>query len=202
MSDATGGEIVAKAVLAKNSAGKTVISLKVTLRGVKPPIWRRLLMPGTMTLGDLHDAIQAVMGWGDCHLHAFVIDGRQYGDQTTTDDVANENRLTLNGVLKSGVARFTYTYDFGDNWEHMVTIEKPRPEEDGRSYPACVAGARNCPPDDCGGIWGYEHLLEVLADPGHPERADQIEWLGGEFDPEEFSVEATDAALAAHCRRK
>jgi hypothetical protein len=120
MSDAKGCEIVARNALAKNSTGSTVISLKVTLRGAKPLIWRRLLMPGTMTLGDVHQAIQAAMGWEDSHLHAFDIDGRQYGDRHSVDDVADEKRLTLNAVVKSGITRFAYTYDFGDNWEHTV----------------------------------------------------------------------------------
>jgi Plasmid pRiA4b ORF-3-like protein len=159
-------------------------------------------MPGTMTLGGLHQAIQAAMGWHDCHLHAFDIDGRQYGDRRTTDDVADENRLTLNGLLKSGVARFAYTYDFGDNWEHTVAIEKAQLAIAGCSYPACVAGKRNCPPEDSGGPWGYQHLIDVLADAEHPQRAEQIEWVGEEFDPDEFSIEITDALLAARFKRK
>jgi hypothetical protein len=147
----------------KTSAGTTIVSLKVTLRGAKPPIWRRLLVPSTMTLGDLHLAIQAAMGWEDCHLHAFDIDGRRYGDRRTVDDVADENRLTLSSLLNSGVARCTYTYDFGDDWEHTVEIEKTQPAVDGEAYPRCVAGKGACPPEDCGGPWGYQHLLEVLA---------------------------------------
>ena len=106
---------MAKTVEPRRSAGKSIVSLKVTLRGTRPPVWRRLLMPGTMTLGDLHQAIQAAMGWEDCHLHVFDIGGRQYGDRRTVDDVADENRPTLDNILKSGVARFAYTYDFGDN---------------------------------------------------------------------------------------
>jgi len=112
---------------AGRSAGKTVVALKVTLRDVKPPVWRRLLLPGTMTLADLHEAIQAAMGWHGGHLHGFEVAGRQYGDPRTIDDVADETKLTLNSLLKSGVARFTYTYDFGGNWEHQVLIEQPQP---------------------------------------------------------------------------
>jgi hypothetical protein len=194
--------IMAKTVEPKNSASRSVVSLKVTLRGTKPPVWRRLLMPGEMTLGDLHQAIQAAMGWHDSHLHAFDIDGRKYGDRQTVDDVADENRLTLNSLLKSGVARFAYTYDFGDNCEHVVAIEKTPPALAGGPYPACVAGKRNCPPEDCGGPWGYLHLLEVLADAAHPERAERIEWIGEEFDPDEFSVAIADATLAARFNRK
>jgi hypothetical protein len=191
-----------KTVEPKRRAGTEILSLKVTLRGTKPPVWRRLLAPGAMTLGDLHHAIQAAMGWYDSHLHAFDIEGRQYGDRHTVDDVADENRLTLNRLMKSGVRRFTYTYDFGDDWEHMVAIEKIQPAVEGKLYPACVAGKRSCPPEDCGGIWGYGELLEVLADPAHPERAERLEWLGQEFDPEDFSVEIADARLAARFTRK
>ena len=186
----------------KKSAGTTIVSLKVTLRGTKPPIWRRLLMPDTMTLDDLHQAIQAAMGWGDCHLHAFDIDGRQYGDRQTVDDVADENRLTLKGLLKSGVARFAYTYDFGDNWEHTVAIEKTRPAIDGEAYPLCVAGKRACPPEDCGGPWGYQHLLEVLADPDHPDYADQKKWVDEDFTPDHFDTVAVNAVLAARFERR
>lgn len=193
-------DMMTKPTLAKHSA-TDVVSLKVTLRGVKPPIWRRLLVPGTMTLGDLHQAIQAAMGWRDCHLHAFDIDGQPYGDRRTTDDVADENRLTLNGLLKSGIARFGYAYDFGDAWEHAVAIEKTQPAANGGSYPACVAGKRNCPPEDCGGSWGYQHLMAVLADPGHPEHAEQLEWVGEEFDPDAFVIETANIMLAAQFKR-
>ncbi len=178
-------------------AGNSIISLKVTLRGAKPPIWRRLLAPANMTLADLHEAIQRAMGWDGGHLHVFDIDGRSYGDRSAVDDVADENRLTLDGVRRSGVARFAYTYDFGDDWEHTITIEKTLPAAQGTTYPACIAGKRACPPEDCGGPWGYQELLDIIADPAHPERVERLEWLGEEFDPEDFSVEVANATLAA-----
>jgi hypothetical protein len=193
---------MARTVEPKRSAGNGIVSLKVTLHGTRPPIWRRLLMPGAMTLADLLEAIQAAMGRRDSHLHAFDIGGRQYGDRRTVDDVADENRLTLGGTLQSGIARFTYTYDFGDNWEHTVIIEKRAPANAATAYPACVAGKRNCPPEDCGGVWGYQRLLAILADPAHPEHAELLEWTGGEFDPEEFDVERANTVLAARFRRK
>ena len=185
----------------KSNAGKTPLSLKVTLRGTKPPVWRRLLIPGEMTLGDLHQAIQAAMGWDDSHLHAFDIAGREYGDPDSVDDVADEERLTLNGVLNSGVTRFTYTYDFGDNWEHTVLIERTRRPLEAGPYPACIAGKRNCPPEDCGGPWGYQDLLAVLADPAHPDHPERVEWVGEDFDPEEFAIEVANARLAARFGR-
>jgi hypothetical protein len=193
---------MAKTSVPRNSAGTSIVSLKVTLRGTRPPIWRRLLVPGTITLGGLHQVIQTAMGWHDSHLHLFEIAGRDYGDRHTVDDVADENSLTLNGLLKSGVARFTYTYDFGDNWEHTVAIEKTQPAAAGDVYPLCVAGKRNCPPEDCGGPWGYQHLLEVLADPASPEYAEQREWIGEEFSPDEFDIDTANTVLSARFQRK
>jgi hypothetical protein len=188
---------IMKAATRKSHAGEAPLSLKVTLRDTKPPIWRRLVMPGEMTLGDLHQAIQAVMGWDDAHLHAFDIAGQDYSDPCSVDGVADEERLSLNAVLKSGVRRFTYTYDFGDNWHHVVLIERPRRALEAGSYPACIAGKRHCPPEDCGGPWGYQDLLAVLADPTHPDYAERVEWVGEDFDPDAFSVDVANARLAA-----
>jgi hypothetical protein len=190
-----------RAVAPKTGAADSVVSLKVTLKGTKPPVWRRLLVPGSMTLRDLSEAILTAMGWMGGHLHAFEVGGRQYGDPATTDDVADEKRLTLNGVLKSGVRRFGYDYDFGDNWEHVIAVEKTIPPVPGQAYPACVDGKRNCPPEDCGGVWGYDELLEILADPAHPEREERLEWIGGDFDPEEFDVSIADKRLASRFKR-
>lgn len=191
---------MARAVAPKTGAD-SIVSLKITLKGAKPPIWRRILVHGSMTLAELSEAILTSMGWVGGHLHAFDLDGRQYGDPATTDDVADENRLTLNGVLKSGVKRFGYDYDFGDGWEHVVAVEKTFAPVGGQTYPACVDGKRNCPPEDCGGVWGYAELLEILADPAHPEQEERLEWIGGDFDPEEFDASAADKRLAARFRR-
>ncbi len=193
---------MARTVASKTGAADSIVSLKVTLKGSKPPVWRRLLVPGSMTLGDLSEAILTGMGWIGGHLHAFDVDGRQFGDPATTDDVANENRLTLNGVVKSGVRRFGYTYDFGDDWEHVVAVEKTLARAPGQAYPVCVDGERNCPPEDCGGVWGYAELLEILADPAHPEREERLEWIGGDFDPEAFDASIADKRLAARFKRK
>ncbi len=200
--DRTECKIMARTSALKTSDDTNIIQLKVTLRGVRPPVWRRLLMPGTMTLSQLHTAIQAVMGWRDCHLHIFNIGGEPFGDRRSVDEVADEKRPTLNGLLRSGVARFGYTYDFGDNWEHTIAFEKSDLAVDGQSYPACSGGKRNCPPEDCGGPWGYEQLLAVLADPNHPEHADQIDWIGQDFDPNEFNLEHANALLAARFGKK
>src|SRR3954453_5392024 len=120
----------------------SVISLKVPLRDVRPPIWRRLLVPAGMTLDDLHHAIQAAMGWEDAHLHAFDIAGREDGYPREVGGAADEARLTVGGVLRSGVSRFSYTYDFGDNWEHSLVIEGERPPVGDQAYPPGGAGGR------------------------------------------------------------
>jgi hypothetical protein len=195
-------KIVARTIVPKTLASQNVISLKVTLRGVKPPVWRRLVMPGTMTLGDLHNAIQAAMGWRDCHLHAFDIGGEQFGDPRSVDDVADEKRPTLNGLLRSSVVRFVYSYDFGDDWEHTVAFEKSEPSVEGQSYPVCIAGKRNCPPDDCGGVSGYAELLAALADPAHPEHNEQKAWIGEEFDPDQFDLELANTMLTARFKER
>lgn len=192
---------MARAVAPKTGAADSIVSLKITLKGAKPPIWRRILVHGSMTLAELSEAILTSMGWVGGHLHAFDLDGRQYGDPATTDDVADETRLNLNGVLKSGIKRFDYDYDFGDGWEHVVAVEKTFAPVRGQTYPACVDGKRNCPPEDCGGVWGYAELLEILADPAHPEQEERLEWIGGDFDPEEFDASAVDKRLAARFRR-
>lgn len=203
-SHATGrdAKIMARLSAPKTSAHANIIQLKVTLRGVKPPVWRRLLMSGMMNLGQLHTAIQAAMGWRDCHLHVFNIGGEPFGDRRSVDDVTDEQRPTLNGLLRSSVVRFGYTYDFGDNWEHTIAFEISEPAVEGGSYPACIGGKRNCPPEDCGGPWGYQQLLAILADPNHPEHADQIDWIGEEFEPNEFNLERANTVLAARFVKK
>jgi len=174
-----------------------VISLKVTLRGMRPPIWRRLEVPIRMSLDLLHDAIQAAMGWKDHHLYRFDIAGRSYGNPCQVDDVADDTRLTLAGVMKSGVRRFTYTYDFGDDWEHEIVIEGKKAATDGRRYPICIAGKMNCPPEDCGGVWGYRDFLAAIADPSSSKAEEWSEWMDRDFDPKEFSVEVVNSRIAA-----
>jgi len=182
------------------------LSLKVTLRGARPPIWRRLIVPAQMTLGDLHHAIQEAMGWDNSHLHVFEIAGRQYGDpdpEFGLEGAANERRMTLSAVVKMGINRFSYVYDFGDNWEHTVLIEKRRPAVADTNNPLvlCVAGKRNCPPEDCGGIWGYQELVTILADPTDPRHDEWKDIHGDGFDPEDFSRDAVNVGLAARFGR-
>lgn len=174
-----------------------ILKLKVTLAGVRPPVWRRLLLPANMTLADLHHAIQAAMGWANSHLHDFDTGFARYGDPGTTDDVDDEAEVTLADIRAAGSTRFRYTYDFGDDWVHNILVEGAVPRAEGQRYPACIGGKQACPPEDCGGPYGLAEFLAVRADPTHPDHAEMTEWLGEDYDPAEFSVQEADARLGA-----
>ncbi|WP_324273535.1 plasmid pRiA4b ORF-3 family protein [Blastococcus brunescens] len=158
------------------------VELTVTLRGVDPPVWRRIAVPERTTLRELHGLLQAAMGWQDTHLSMFEVDGRSYGDVEDMEDLGDPRAVTV-GSLPDGTL-LRYDYDFGDGWEHDIRI-------DGRTTadaPVCSDGARACPPEDSGGPGGYAEMLEIVADPRHPEHADVAEWLGGPFDAEAFDA--------------
>jgi len=169
-----------------------VFQLKVTLRGTKPPVWRRVLIDGSSTLDQVHSVIQAAFGWWDYHLHEFEIGGTRYGAPDPDGDdwgisIIDESGVRLDSVAEAG-SRISYTYDFGDNWRHDVVVEKVLPADATMTMtlPACVDGRRACPPEDCGGTGGFARLLEVLADPRHPEHGERREWIGRPFDPAAF----------------
>jgi hypothetical protein len=182
--------------MAKAKAPAEVYQLKITLQDVKPPVWRRVQVKDC-TLPKLHDIIQTCMGWEGYHLHAFEIGGQQYSepDPDGIMETENERKVKLSQIIDGGIKKFTYTYDFGDNWDHVIQVEKTLPAEKGVKYPRCVDGKRACPPEDCGGAWGYANLLEAIQNPDHPEHEDLTEWIGGEFDPEAFDVEAVNEEL-------
>lgn len=177
--------------------------IKVTLKGIKPPIWRRLLVPGSLSLKGLHDVLQVALGWTDSHLHQYIARGAQYGTPDPEFGVNrhNENRIRLDEVLTAEKDTITYEYDFGDGWEHKIVLEKVLGSADEGVTPSCIAGARACPPEDCGGVWGYANLLKVLSDSSHPEHEEMLEWIGGQFDPECFDIAATNSVLARMKRR-
>jgi hypothetical protein len=178
--------------------------LKITLRGSKPPIWRRFVVPGTIRLNELHQVIQAVMGWYDCHLHCFEIDAEQYvaHHPDFDSDGLNEREHRLCDLITEPKTRFTYEYDFGDGWEHTLTVEKIIPNTENPQMMVCLAGRGRCPLEDCGGIWGWHRLLGVLNNPKHEEHDDMLEWAGGMIDPTEFDPQAATAALSAIKLRK
>ena len=175
---------------------RQVFQLRVTLDEVTPDVWRRLTVPAGYTLDRVHRVIQYAMGWQDCHLHSFDIDGEQYGEPDPDDELAvlDEVDYRLDDVARIGT-RMRYTYDFGDWWEHEILVEEVRPAPPGRVVPACLAGERAGPPEDVGGADGYLEFLAALTDPGHPRHAAMVEWIGRPFEPELFDVERTSTLL-------
>lgn len=179
-----------------------VYQFKITLLGVKPLIWRRIQVPDG-TLDDLHEHIQTAMGWTNSHLHQFMIRGRRYGDPELLDDDLLEDELgdsthTELSVLLAKARKpmkFSYEYDFGDSWEHEVIFEGVVAAEAGVRYPRCTDGACACPPEDVGGVWGYAEFLEAIRNPKHEEHVDMLEWIGGKFNPEQFSAAAATKAM-------
>lgn len=167
-----------------------IYQLKVSLREISPPIWRRLQVRGDITLYKLHGLLQAIMGWTNSHLYAFDVGKAEYGppDGPSGHLVEDDRRARLQKVAAAEGAAFIYKYDFGDGWEHDVVVEKIIPAEADARYPICVAGARACPPEDCGGPPGYDSLIEAIANPNLPDAHDILEWVGGRFDPEAFDL--------------
>lgn len=183
---------------ARRITAKTKIyQLKIQLRTVRPPVWRRVLVPADITLGELHDVLQIAMGWTNSHLHEFEVDGARYGvpdPDWGMEEVLHESRVKLAQVAAEGT-RLRYGYDFGDGWEHEVTVEKVLSPEAGTRYPRCVAGRRACPPEDVGGPGGYEDFLAALNDPSHDQHEHFRHWIGGSFDPADFDLAAVDNEL-------
>jgi hypothetical protein len=178
----------------------SVYQLKITLRDIRPPIWRRVQVRSDVTLGHLHWVIQRAMGWTNSHLHSFSIQGIEYsmrreGFQLDELEMRNEQSVTLSKVLQGETFKFFYLYDFGDSWEHEVLVEKILPMEGDTHYPVCIKAKRACPPEDCGGVWGYEELLDALKDPAHPEHDSGLDWLGRSFDPEGVELDKINTLL-------
>ena len=164
--------------------------IKVTLKGIKPPIWRRLLVPSSLNLYDFHFVLQVVMGWTNSHLHAFVCHGIIYSlPEPDADYAVDETKVKLSSLLKKTGDKLRYDYDFGDNWEHDVVLEKILPYTHEQSLPVCLKGKRACPPEDCGGIWGYKELLQIISNPQHEDYEELMEWLQVEFDPEYVDID-------------
>lgn len=173
------------------------LQLKVTLRGIRPPIWRRVVVPDNFTLGHLHTVLQVVMGWDDSHMHAFRFGEVEYTSQEACEmgdmDMENEETVFLQRVVTRSKQKFLYEYDFGDSWMHEIVVEKLLPIDLQAKYPVCLAGARACPPEDCGSFPGYWALLEALKAPKKTaEQKELLEWLGAGFDPERFDLKAVN----------
>ena len=178
-----------------------IFQFKVTLLGIKPPIWRRIQVPCDYSFWDLHVAIQDAMGWLDCHLHQFHIRDPKSRQMLLMGIPDDEGFLDDPEVLPGWgfpVARFLtladrsvkYDYDFGDGWRHSVILERIAPRKASAKYPVCVAGRRACPPEDCGGVPGYQRVLDAISDPTDEEHESMLTWVGGSYDPEQFDKDS------------
>jgi hypothetical protein len=184
--------------MAKSSSNQ-LWQLKITLNGIQPPIWRRIQV-AKCTLAELHDHIQLAMGWQNAHLYQFTINGSLYSDPTFSDEVYPEIRdarvVKLSKFFNEGdkPSRFLYEYDLGDGWQHEVVFESCQRAEKKKRYPLCVDGARACPPEDVGGVYGFARYLEVIADPKHERHKELLAW-SGPFDPEAFNAKTVTTRM-------
>ncbi len=179
-------------------AGDPLLQVRITLTDVDdPPVWRRVLIPAAYPLDRVHAVIQAAMGWQDCHLHAFRSGDANYAPAALDDEMGylDETNFQL-GDLAATADRIGYEYDFGDGWEHELVIEARTTAQDGAIYPVCVGGEGACPPEDCGGSYGFAEFKELLAGPPSAERAEMLEWAGGDYDPARFNLTAVNIAVA------
>lgn len=176
------------------------LQLRIELMHIEPHVWRRVIVPETVTLAKLHQVLQATMGWTDCHLHEFVIARRRYGtpdpDWPSTEPILDERRVQLKPFIEARVRRLTYLYDFGDHWEHEITVEELITPKGGRRRFLCTAGENACPPEDVGGEPGYEVFLGAIADASHERHQEMLDWIGYPFDPHAFDLNAVNQRLA------
>ena len=185
----------------------TLYQLKIALPYIEPEIWRRLEVSGEVTFRALHSAIQVAMGWEDDHLWAFYVGDTEISPESEHSPFPGAPRarsaddFTLNEILAKRRINFRYEYDMGDSWLHEIEVEKVGFVEPGVQYPRCTGGARACPPEDCGGFPGYENILDAMSDPKHPEREELLEWVGEEWNPEAFDLDAVNRRLQPRKRK-
>jgi len=189
----------------------SVHHLKLTLKNIKPPIWREFLVPSDIRLDRLHEVIQIVMGWEDCHLHEFSNGVRGPGGLIFGPPaepgfdlpgmggppIRAEKKATLLDLAPVKGSKFRYWYDFGDDWYHDAVVKAVAEPKPGVVVPLCIKAAGACPPEDCGGPWGYANLLAVLRDPKHEEYEELSEWVGDDWDPGHYDIAAVNEDLAA-----
>jgi hypothetical protein len=182
-----------------------IYQFKATLIGITPPIWRRVQVGGGCTLAHLHRVLQSAMGWENYHLYMFRIGNKTYGPRDPEEDDGwnpiDAKRVRFSAVLRNVGTRLTYVYDLGDCWEHELLLEAIVMRCSDLAYPRCIAGERNCPPEDAGGIDGYTAYVEAMADPNHEKQEEMMMWRGP-FDSERFSVEEINQELASKFRSK
>ncbi|MEQ8676701.1 MAG: plasmid pRiA4b ORF-3 family protein [Aggregatilineales bacterium] len=186
-----------------------IYQLKITLHHSKPPIWRRMLVSGDTKLEQLHMIIQIAMGWWNAHLHQFIIDRIYYAADLGEFGLdfedwggrkLREDNFVLSDLIKTEKKKFRYEYDFGDSWYHDILVEKILPPDPNQKLPVCIKGKRACPPEDVGGIYSYDFFLEAFKDPNHPAHEDYIQWVGEDFDPEAFDLDAINKTLQEYAK--
>lgn len=177
--------------------------IQISLLRITPKIWRRVLIPSDMPIADLHRVIQTVMGWENGHLHQFIKNGKYYSIKMDDDDLWDDEtnfdykklKLKVSYFLKEPKDKLQYEYDFGDGWMHELVLEDILPVDPEIKYPVCIKGKNNCPPEDCGGPWGYSDLLEAAKNKRSKAYREYKEWLGYDFDPEEFDINVINELL-------
>jgi hypothetical protein len=197
--EAVGGSPAGEAPMAGNPT--KIVQLRIQLAGLEPPIWRRVRVPADLPLRRLHDVIQAVFDWLDCHLHQFEVGDKIYG-QTEIEGMDasgvrmhNDRNVRLEALLDRGVDQFVYRYDFGDNWEHLIQVEGVTDPEPGVEYPVLVSGAHRAPPEDCGGPPGFVDFVEAMQDETHEDHEAVLDWYGQPFDPDDMNLDTVEAML-------
>jgi hypothetical protein len=222
-----------------NVMGEKYYQLKVSLKGITPMIWRRIVVTSSANLEQLHEIIIRAMGWTGGHLHLFEVGGQllsgESGDPLDQDDGLLARDYTLGQVAGGKGHAFTYIYDFGDDWQHRILVEsadydfdkpakgpagkaaaskgkaaggggaaaakgeaKAGPGSEDHPLAFCLAGKRACPPEDCGGVYGYMEFCEIMADPEHEEHEERAEWYGEEtFDPDDFDLAEANLRILA-----
>jgi hypothetical protein len=176
--------------------GKNIYKLKIELEDIKPLIWRRVLVDSDMDLSDLQLVIEAVMEWDGSHFHQFEYKGYYFSDPAfELENVADSSQTTLSELLTKPKDKLSYTYDFGDDWGHIITLEEILPYDESETLPICIEASNASPPEDCGGPWGYMDMLEIIKNPNHTDFDATIEWLGEDFDSTAFDIDEINEAL-------
>ena len=187
-----------KPVLRVVKSKAPVYRLRIQLLDVVPSVWRTLLVPGSIKLSKLHAVLLVTMGWQGGHLHEFLFKQGRFGmpdPDYPDDELRDEGGFTLSKAL-GPFASFTYLYDFGDGWEHMVTVEEILPPDTLLKAPRCVGGENACPPEDVGGPWGYGDFLRIMNNPAHKDHQNMLQWHGARFDPKTFNAEDITLSLS------